>query len=243
MVSVPGNHDPAECYPEMIGDLKNVTLGHDRVVTAADLDAGGDDRHDDCTIAGLGCEETGDIPELATRHVSAIDPRSESDRRHAADVGALALENAVFDYVTGDDSKETLLSRLEVRQNERQAFFDGLAEVERRLERLGALFEQSHEPDIFLSHVPPYNTALDRHRSVGEREVDLEGLHVGSLAVKITARKHEPFAVLSGHSHNREYEIGTADSAEQPHFLGLGFRGVSRITVDPATGAFAYEFL
>ena len=243
VVCVPGNHDPAEHYPEMIGGLEHVVLVHDCVVTDGELGVIRNGHGDELTVAGLGCETTKHAAALGAQDVDALDPRKENDRRHAADVAAQTLEDAVFDYLAGNMAPDDLVSSLDVRRSERGTFLDALAEVERRFDRVDALFEGPEDPDVFLSHVPPYNTALDRHHSIGERDRDLEELHVGSLGLKVALRKHAPPVALSGHSHNREYEVGSVDNPKMPHFLSLDFRGVARLTVESTFGTFAYEFL
>lgn len=105
------------------------------------------------------------------------------------------------------------------------------------------MFDDASGPIVFLSHVPPYNTPLDRHHSIGVREADFDGLHVGSIGTKLELRKHNPFVALSGHSHNDAYQPGFAGQGGEPHCLSLDFEGMARITVDANNRTFGYEFL
>lgn len=246
VVSVPGNHDPLSSYDDLVGDLESVVLAHDRVVAGDGERVDGRRALAPFDVVGWGCETFDCKPEVRLTSFDALDPRDEPDRRYAADEAASRLEDAVFDYVTGDrdrHARDELAAELGVRRDERPAFRDQLAAAAERFDRLDDLLARASSPTVFLSHVPPYNTELDRHRSVGDREPDLDGLHVGSLSAKLAVRAHDPVAALSGHSHTDEYQPGLDGRGGTPHFLSLDFRGVVRLSIDGANRTFGYEFL
>ncbi len=87
--------------------------------------------------------------------------------------------------------------------------------------------------------MPPYNLEADRHHSVGQRERDLESLHVGYIGLKLALRTHEPLAVLHGHSHNPQYEL----VAGSVHSLNLGLRGIANVSIADEKGGFAFNRL
>lgn len=106
---------------------------------------------------------------------------------------------------------------------------------------LTSLIESAPGRTIVCSYVPPYNTEADRHHAVGDRDMDLEGAHVGSLGLKLALRHHQPLAAFHGHSHNPIYEVGFGE-ATTPHSLNPGFQGIVRVTVDES-GGFGFERL
>lgn len=219
--SVPGNHDPASEHGAMTDGVSGASVLHDEVISVGDVD-----------ILGWGCEQFDAGPEVTCRDFAALDPRNSSgDRRHAADRNARRLETATHEYVTTDATEREVAETLGVRRDERPALAEQLRELDRTYDRLDALFEAATPPTVVLSHVPPYGTELDRHHSLGEREADLDGLHVGSLALKLALRVHRPAVALSGHSHNPVYETLRADG-DIVHLLNLGYQGVATVDYD-----------
>lgn len=242
IVGVPGNHDPLDQYDSLVGGLENVVVAHERVVTGDAFTDVHRDALSGRSIVGWGCERFDCKPEIRFTSFEALDPRDAANRRYAAAEAASRLEDAVFDYVTGDADRTELERRLGVREGERRAFREQLSHAESRFDRLDSLLAAAPAPTVFLSHVPPYNTPLDRHHSIGERELDLDGLHVGSLSLKLALRLHSPVVALSGHSHNGAYQAGIDGKGGVPHLLNLDFRGIVRIRVG-SDGAFGFEFL
>lgn len=91
------------------------------------------------------------------------------------------------------------------------------------------------EATVVLSHVPPYNTAVDHHHHTIGRDDDLSCHHVGSVGLKLALRKQRPHAALSGHSHHHDYQLRIKDD-ERPHMLGLGILGVHSVSVSKTEG-------
>jgi len=219
--SVPGNHDPPPEHGGLTDGVPAASVLHDGVVSVGEAD-----------LVGWGCEGFDVGPEVACLDFAALDPRNATgDRRHVADRNARRLEDALYEYVTGDETEAEVADALDVRPDERPTLSEGLDELERTYDRLDALFEAAASPTVALTHVPPYGTELDRHHSLGEREADLDGLHVGSVALKLALRVHRPAVALSGHSHNPAYETLTAEGSTV-HLLNLGFRGVVTVNYD-----------
>ncbi|SDM51922.1 Calcineurin-like phosphoesterase superfamily domain-containing protein [Halogranum gelatinilyticum] len=241
VVCVPGNHDPHDHYTDLLGELAadGVVDAHDRRVTPDGVGF---------ALVGWGCEEFHFEPELHYAEMAALDPRErDGDRRHVADVLATAYEDLLVEYGRGERSREGLLDGLvavgdegtaELTRRERAALREQLDAFDAAYDRLTGLLDGSDET-VLLSHVPPFNTALDRHHSHGTREDDLEGLHWGSMVLKTAIRTHRPLAVLCGHSHTQGYDVCRGDGGET-QLLNPGFRGVA--TVDVSRGGFAYQF-
>ncbi|WP_276299479.1 metallophosphoesterase family protein [Halorussus lipolyticus] len=219
--TVPGNHDPAGEHGAMVEGVSGASVLHDEVVSVGDVD-----------LLGWGCEEFDAGPEVTCRDYSALDPRTSSgDRRHAADRNARRLETATYEFVTTDATERDVADKLGITRDERPTLAEQLAELRETYDRLDALFEEASSPTVVLSHVPPYGTELDRHHSLGEREADLDDLHVGSLALKLALRVHRPAVGLSGHSHNPVYET-LQEEGETVHLLNLGYQGVATVDYD-----------
>lgn len=227
--SVPGNHDPMPTHTELTDGLEGVECFHETVDSVDAID-----------LLGLGCDRFDVGPEVTCRDFESLDPRTgSSDRRHAADENARRLEAALHEYVTTDVPREDVATRLEIREDEFPTLWDQLDAFDESYNRLASLFERATPPTVVLSHVPPYGTELDRHHSLGEREADLDELHVGSVALKIAFRVHRPAVAISGHSHNPVYEtLSSGDGVT--HLLNLGFQGVATLDYAPDDG-FGYE--
>jgi Icc-related predicted phosphoesterase len=242
VVAVPGNHDPDGEYERLVGGLPTAVNAHERVVDGTAFGGDGDplDGH---AIVGWGCEGFDFKPEIRVTDFDALDPRSapRSERRHASDRAATRLEDALFGYVTADGDPDELRERLGVRRGERTAFREQLDRTLSTFETLDGLLSEASGFPVVCTHIPPYNTPLDRHHSVGRREADLEGLHVGSIGLKLALRKHRPIAALSGHSHNGEYQSGVDGTAGRPHMLNVGFRGIVDVEFDGDAGAFGFD--
>lgn len=259
VVCTPGNHDPQDQFASLVDGLPTVVNAHDRVVTgtafpsgtapasAANEDdtAGSEDGPadplDGHAFVGWGCESTTFEPEIRLTDVSALDPRdAEGDRRYAADTAAGRLEDAAYDHVTGDRDVGRFADAVGVARPELAAFREGVDRLEALFDRLDALLASAPEPTVVLTHVPPYNTPLDRHHSIGAREHDLDGLHVGAIGLKLALRKHRPVAALCGHSHNGAYQPGLTGDGGPPHTLNLDYRTVLTVEIDGNEGSFSY---
>lgn len=243
VIAVPGNHDPHEHYPTMIDECQNVMNAHGRAVTGDAFTHLGDAPLSGLQIVGWGCEQFDFTTEIDVTAIPSLDPtdeRNPHDRAYQADQAAQAIEDAVFDVVTGAATPTDVLERFDVPAGERSGVLDGIDRARSIYETVSApLTDASVSGEtIVLSHVPPYNTAIDRHHAMG-CEDDRNGLHVGSLGLKLALRRNRPLSALSGHSHHHDYQPGIGNS-ERPHVLGLGFRGIHSISVDE-TGGFGYE--
>ena len=244
IIYVPGNHDPVEYYSELAGELQNVVCAHKKVITGQSVGHLGSDPTCGHCVIGWGCEGMDQRPKITLTDFPSLDPQERaprSERRHAADTAAQELEDAVATHILGNQTLDSVCTSLDIEPTHQTAFRTQLQTVQEVFETVSSLFESATTPIIVVSHVPPYNTRLDRHHSLGEREVDLEGLHVGSLGLKLALRHHQPIAALSGHSHTDAYHPGIGD-ANRPHMLNLDFRGVSTITLDGSTNQFGYTF-
>lgn len=221
--SVPGNHDPVPCHEELLEDIDGVDLLHDGRVTKPST-----------PLVGAGVAQFDISTEIRYQEFEALDPTTADDEAFAVEQHAQRLEDAAYDYVTDPTMDiERLESRLDVRSDERSDFRTQVAAFEASHERFSSLLEPAADGAVLVTHAPPYNTSLDRHHSVGQREAGLDGLHVGLLGLKTAMRAHPPAGVLSGHSHLREYDVLSVGEC-RVHMLGLGFRGVA--TVDFADG-------
>lgn len=241
VVAVPGNHDPHEHYPTMIDGYQNVLNAHGRAVTGEDFSHLGDAPLDGFQIAGWGCEQFDFTTEVDVTAIPALDPtdeRNPNDRAYQADRAAQAVEDAVFDIFTSDMTPNHVFERFDIPMGERRGILDGIERAQETYETVSTPIAGASEATVVLSHVPPYNTAIDRHHAMG-RDDDLNGFHVGSLGLKLALRKQRPHAALSGHSHHHDYQPRIGGD-ERPHVLGLGFRGVHSVSVSE-TGGFGYE--
>lgn len=242
VVAVPGNHDPLEYYPQLTAELPPVVNAHKRVVTDEAFERSLGSRIDRYSFVGWGCEEFDQGPEIRPTDFPSLVPDRSGDRRYAADQSAQRLEDELYQFVTTDRTEKDLVSSLAIESPNRSEF---LAQLDRTMcvyEEISSLLEDAEAPTIVLSHVPPYNTEADRHHSIGERKQDIEGLHVGSVGLKLALRVYEPLAAFHGHSHNPEYEVGLGESA-RPHSLNLGFQGIVRASLNSSGGSFGYERL
>lgn len=241
IVCVPGNHDPLGHFESLIEEFETATLCHDQVVT---IDNGQFDPSDSLTehsFVGVGCELSNCEPEISILDFDSLNPRTATDRRYAADRAASDLEDAVYQHVCGNATESELLDELNITPAEQSRFNTQLQDTIEEYERIRSLLSAADGQTVFLSHVPPYNTPLDRHHSIGQREADLEGLHVGSLGQKLALRELRPIAALSGHSHNGKYQHGIGDK-ERPHLLNFDFQRPVRIRVDGVNDVFSFDF-
>jgi len=145
------------------------------------------------------------------------------------------LENELYRFLTEETTKRDLLSELDISQGNREEFATQLDNTVETYEEISELLTDANEAPIVLSHVPPYNTEADRHHSIGQREMELESAHVGSLALKLALREHSPPVALHGHSHNPAYEP-LFDTEAGVHSLNPGFQGIVRISLEAKTG-------
>lgn len=235
VVAVPGNHDPLEHYPDLIGDVPNAIIAHDCIITGSELgvDIG------QASFVGWGYAGVDRKQELQPTTFPELCPDGVEGKRYAADMCARDIEDALFRHVTGQRDKSDLVEILDIRDGNRARFLNQADGTKATFERLSVLIERAPDPTVVLSHVPPYNLEADRHHSIGERTDDIESLHVGSIGLKLALRAHDAFAVLHGHSHNPQYELVD----ESVHSLNLGFRGIATVTVTGEESGFTFNRL
>lgn len=70
--------------------------------------------------------------------------------------------------------------------------------------KLKTLFKKAKNPIIFLSHNPPYKTAIDK---IVNPESPRHGEHYGSISVRETILKHKPLVNIAGHMHEHFKKI------------------------------------
>lgn len=243
VLAVPGNHDPVEYYPDLTAGLPSVVTTHKRVVTAETFDEPMGTALSEYTVVGWGCEEFDQGPELRPAAFPSLTPDApQQERRYVADQIATELEDTLYEYVTTDCTEKEILSRLGIQSENAGRFSRQLQRAIETYEDISTLISDNNRPTIVCSHVPPYNTEADRHHSIGEREENLDGLHVGSIGLKLALRIHEPFAAFHGHSHNPNYEVGFDDGV-RPHSLNLGFQGIIRVSLNGSRGSFGFNRL
>jgi Icc-related predicted phosphoesterase len=226
---VPGNHDHAPMPDRVVDGLGGASSGHEVV---RECDAG--------AVVGWGCERRSLDPALDQTAFESLDPRTEprGERRYAADWTADRIEDALLDVVTDRASARDAADGLDIAPDEEGSFLRSVDTVQSNYDHLAGLVDDRQDV-LLVTHLSPFNTSFDRHHSTGTRETDLEGLHTGSIALKLVARTHDVYATISGHSHDFGYDTGN-DTDEAPHMLNLGFRGLGVVDVDPAAGAFSF---
>jgi len=229
VIHVPGNHDHHPYDEVVVEGFENVVSGHRAM---ADFD--------DLCVVGWGCEKRSLTPVVDVTEFESLDPSGagREDRRHAADQSAEVLESATFDYVTGESSGEELVEGLDIRESDQGVFYEALERLEGVYEDVSALLADQSDV-VFVSHLPPFNCSFDRHSSVGEREIDREELHVGSLPLKLALRTGDVSVAVSGHSHNQGYD--TVDGST--HLLNYGFQGIGSFSVDSEADGFGFEYI
>jgi Icc-related predicted phosphoesterase len=229
VVYVPGNHDHVPMPSRVVDSVPNAHDGHERILEL-----------DGVTVVGWGCEARSLSPTLDQTELDALDPRTapRGDRRYATDQVADDIESACQAVVTGVATPREVARELDIADRNRRAFHRALDDIQTTYERLSELLEGRRDV-LLASHLSPFNTSFDRHHSKGTREEDLEYLHTGSIPLKLAIRNHDVFAACTGHSHTFGYDTGS-EGGGPPHYLNLGFRGLSLVDVDPAHGEFSF---
>lgn len=128
------------------------------------------------------------------------------------------------------------LSGTELPFFERDSFDDDeWAALEEGLNELRELYEDlyaSAEGEVILvSHVPPYETALDTIDRPGSPR---HGTHIGSILIRELLDEHEFLACFCGHMHETP---GQADVSDAP-VVNLGFGSDAWLVFDTRTKAF-----
>jgi len=242
VVAVPGNHDPLEHYSDIIGGLDNVRNAHDRVLTPSDSRDSATSSRTEIQFVGWGCEQFDQEPELRPAEFPELIPEnSPGQRRYIADQVAQRIEDELYAYLTGGRDIHSLAETLEIKPSNRPAFQEQVDETAAVFDHLSELIKTAAGETVVLSHVPPYNTESDRHHSIGDRDNDIEGLHVGSSGLKLALRAHGPVAALHGHSHNPTYEC--LDGSQVVHSLNLGFQGIATVTIETNPAGFSFNRL
>lgn len=244
ILAIPGNHDPAEYYDRLLAGAPNARLLHDTSVTSEDFDVGEAEPLGGHAVVGWGCESLQFAPEIPYREFPALDPRDRMDhtnRRYIADEFASELETEMETFATGDRTIRDLTDQFGIGHDNRQRFVDSCRQFRDRYEQLTELLTTPDRPTIMVSHIPPFNTKIDRHHST--HGTSDEDLHIGSLSLKIAMRHHPPIVAISGHSHTQAYDSFGTESERLVHLVGVGFRGVGLIDVDGHSGSFGIDFL
>lgn len=243
IVAVPGNHDPVEHYPEILDGIPNAVNIHNSGTDLTGIAENVPTTETQYTFVGWGCEEFDQGPEIRPHEFSALSPEGDGNtRRYIADQIAGRIEDEIHLYLTTDRTEMELLSELEIAEDNKREFLDQLFQTVTAFKSISSLIENAEGKRIVLSHVPPYNTKADRHYSIGDREMDVEGFHVGSLGLKLALRVHQPLAAFHGHSHASMAETGFGDS-DSSLSLNPGYQGIVRVSFDEETGGFGFRWL
>lgn len=229
IIYVPGNHDRAPMQNHVTEPHSSAHSGH---LAAHDIDG--------VTVVGWGCEQRSLSPAIDQAAFNALNPATapRGQRRYVADRTAERLEAACHAVVCGEATVSDAADELEIHQSERPAFHRGIETIEEAYDTIAGLLE-GHEDVLLATHLPPFNVPFDRHHSMGTREDDKEGLHMGSIALKLAIREHDVFAAFSGHSHHFGYDTGESPDG-RPHVLNLGYRGIGTVSLDPTAGVFTF---
>lgn len=242
IVAVPGNHDPVEYYPELLDGISSAVNLHRSALSTDDFPQLRTSA-EPLSFVGWGCEQFNQEPEIRPNEFPSLSPATgNGSSRYEADQLAQRLEDELYRYLTTDVTERDLVSRLGIAESNQREFLQQLEQTATVYTELSSLLEQSEYPTIVLSHVPPYNTEADRHHSIGQREMGLEGAHVGSIGLKLALRNHRPLAAFHGHSHNPVYNPGFGDETT-PHSLNPGFQGIVRVSINGRTEMFSYQRL
>jgi Icc-related predicted phosphoesterase len=243
VIAVPGNHDPVEYYPEILDGISNAVNVHNSEANMTDVPGELPGTEPGYTFVGWGCEEFDQRPEIRPHCFPYLSPKGDKEEtRYLADQLADRIEEEVYLYLTTDRTEKELLSKLDITDENQREFLDQLSQTVEVFETVSSLIESAEGKPIVVSHVPPYNTKADRHHSIGEREMDIEGFHVGSLELKLALRVHQPLAAFHGHSHAPVPETGFGES-DSSLSLNPGYQGIVRVSFDEETGGFSFRWL
>lgn len=225
ILSIPGNHDNGAYHDRLVDGIDGVTDCHRTAVTVTDDGVCTLEEVDDALrIAGWGCEQFDQQPELRFEEYEGFDPSEYDDRDHAADRIAAEVLDVLSEYVRGTADRAAVADRLEIDDRATLA-----ADLDRLTERYRTIAETIPDgPTLLLTHVPPYGTRLDDHHKH-------ERGHWGSIALALAIRARTPLAAFSGHSHRQAY-----DTIGGTHLLNPGYRQGTVVSVD-ADGSFGYE--
>ncbi|MFC4449092.1 metallophosphoesterase family protein [Halorussus aquaticus] len=233
IVVVPGNHDPLDCVERLTEGLDRAVVAHERVVGEAEFASAGAD-FDGFALAGWGCEQFDQRPEIRYTEFPATDPLEDATAAtidHVAAERAAEIEALAGRYLDGDADADAVADALGIADADRARLADQLAALERRYEALYSLVT-ADERVLLFSHVPPFDVAFDHHHSGS----GLRGrIRRGSIALKHAVRRGSPHAVFSGHTH--EYGIDTVRTARGDRYaFNAGSPGVAVVEVetDPA---------
>jgi Icc-related predicted phosphoesterase len=242
IVAVPRNHDPVEYYPELLGSVSSVVNVHHSVLSTDEFPQLSTSV-EPLSFVGWGCEQFNQEPEIRPNEFPSLSPAAgNGSSRYEADQLAQQLEDELYRYLTTNMTDREFLSSLDIAESNQREFLQQLDQTTEVYSELSSLLEQTEYPTVVLSHVPPYNTEADRHYSIGQREMGLEGAHVGSIGLKLALRDYRPLAAFHGHSHNPVYNPGFGDETT-PHSLNPGFQGIVRVSINGRTGMFSYQRL
>ncbi|MDY6777420.1 MAG: metallophosphoesterase [Candidatus Nanohaloarchaea archaeon] len=161
----------------------------------------------DATIVGYGTEEFVTEPEIPYDQFG---------------VNEDTFEDAFFSYRDDNISIKELADELTVGEQLLQDFCD---KYEDDYSELAATLEEAGNPQILLSHSPPFNTELDQ---IDSPDNPKHGRHYGSIIVRELIDNMQPDMAISGHIHEGE----GIDTLGDTTCINAGLRGTYRITIE-----------
>jgi len=226
---VPGNHDPDPMPERVVDGFEHASSGHNRV-----------SEYESCSVIGWGCEHRSLDTVLDQTMFPTLDPRTapRGERRYQADQSASAIETVLHDIVTEQATVSDAASDLGIADEHIPAFHESVRTIQETYNHLSDLIGDRSNV-ILVSHLSPFNTSFDRHHSRGTREDDLDGLHTGSIALKLITQTHDVYVTVSGHTHKFGYDTGDSETGVS-HLLNLGYRGLGIVDIGPANDTFGF---
>lgn len=198
---VSGNHD-FQFHDEVTAEADAVTSLKSRSMTVKNR-----------CFYGVGATEFDAGPEV--RYPSYLPD-------HAVSGTETELATAIHQLHTGT----TTVDEIPFDVTDTTAFQQDLDRYANRYENLCSLEAGcGGEPSVLVTHVPPFNTPLDR---ITESHPRLGGLHWGSLALRNYLQRTDIPFVVSGHVHEGEGTTSIAGTT----CLNAGFRSAYQVTVE-----------
>ncbi|WP_128477498.1 metallophosphoesterase family protein [Halorussus pelagicus] len=233
ILAVPGNHDPLDCVERLTEGLDRAVVAHERVLRESDF-PNADADFEGFALAGAGCEQFDQGPEIRYTEFPATDPLEDATSAtidHVAAERAQEVESAAGRYLDGTADAEAVASPLGLAGDARARLPDQLATLEDRYETLYSL-ATADERVLLFSHVSPFDVAFDHHHATNGLR---DRVRSGSIALKHAVRRAAPHAVFSGHTH--VYGIDTVRTARGDRYaFNAGSPGVAvvKVETDPA---------
>ena len=234
VVTVPGDRDPAPVHADLVDGFDRVVDLHRRAAIATTLPGATND-FGTLAFVGWGCESADQRPEVSYPSYPSLDPDDEAcafvGRHDAADRAADLVETACGDYVGGEKSVADVADAFGVRDaGERERLAGELAALRTTYGALTDVVERVGDPRILVTHVPPFNTAVDAHP-------DVSVPHWGSIALKLVLLERAPVLTVSGHTHASGYDCLPGDA----HVLTLPDRSVVDVDLDVRDRTLSYS--